>query len=444
MNLSRRTFAAVVTMLAAGVPIAVRALASQPAEAHQALAPGRSHAGPSHEGSVESPMEADSDRAARIEQILRAWDSIEDHRTGSPGDRQTAEWLAAQLRAAGVAARLDGFPFRRRIVREAWLEVDGTRIDGLPCFDGGATGTPIEAALTPLSSGSGIGVGVFSASALDAETRALGAARSGNAHDALIAISSGQDGHPGLAVINAEDYARPLAMPVLQVASGHREWLEAAVASGRRGRVQITFDEEATEAFNIQVEIPGRDSALAPIVVMTPRSSWWVSTSERGGGIVVWLEAARMFAAAAPLRTVYFTANTGHELGHIGLDRWLARDGHLLGAASAWIHLGANFAARDGQIRFQASSEDLLARGQAALAAEGIAPDQVTPVGTRPLGEARNVFDGNGRYVSLLGTNPWFHHPDDRWPGAIDLPKTVALTRAMLSLIERLANAPHV
>ncbi|MDE0350637.1 MAG: hypothetical protein OXM56_13135 [Gammaproteobacteria bacterium] len=54
------------------------------------------------------------------------------------------------------------------------------------------------------------------------------------------------------------------------------------------------------------------------------------------------------------------------------------------------------------------------------------------------LDEARDIHDPGGRYVSYLGTNPWFHHPDDRWP-TTEVAKTARLATAMLSIADRLA-----
>jgi len=53
---------------------------------------------------------------------------------------------------------------------------------------------------------------------------------------------------------------------------------------------------------------------------MTPHSSWWRSTAERGGGLVCWLESLCALIAAPRACNVIFTANSGHELGHLGLD----------------------------------------------------------------------------------------------------------------------------
>src|SRR3954468_12482804 len=107
----------------------------------------------------------------------------------------------------------------------------------------------------------------------------------------------------------------------------------------------------------------GRDRAAAPVVVMTPRSSWWQSTAERGGGIVCWLETLRALLAARPSRPVVFTANTGHELGHLGLDDFIARrpgwDRSAVGGGALWVHYGANIGARGGALSLVSPDAEL-------------------------------------------------------------------------------------
>src|SRR3954454_16762191 len=100
-------------------------------------------------------------------------------------------------------------------------------------------------------------------------------------------------------------------------------------------------------ARNVVVTIAGRGpSAETPCVVMTPRSSWWQSTAERGGGLVCWLESLRALIAAPPSCDVVFTANSGHELGHLGLDDFMARrpgwERPINEGGATWIHFGAN------------------------------------------------------------------------------------------------------
>lgn len=380
----------------------------------------------------------------RLERDIRAWDAIEDHRTGTRGDAATAEWLAGEVRAQGAEPEIDWFAFQRRVPGECSVSAEGRRVEGLPLFDGGfTTGLPegYRGRLRALDATTGIGVVEFGPGPWHRGTQMLERARLANALQAIVAVAAGDAVAPGLAVLNAEHYDNPFGPVVLQVATQARDWL--GDLNARRVPVTVVAEAplESTRAANVQVRIAGRDESLAPLVIMTPRSAWWTCTAERGGGIAIWLECVRHFQANRPERTVLLTANTGHELGHIGLDRYLQGRPELVPGAHAWLHLGANFAASGGEVRFQASSEPLLKEGLAALAEEGIIDPAATPLGERPLGEARNIFDGGGRYVSLLGSNRLFHHPGDRWPGAVDMDKLSRLGRAMLAIASHLAHA---
>ena len=174
---------------------------------------------------------------------------------------------------------------------------------------------------------------------------------------------------------------------------------------------------------------------------MTPRSGWWQCASERGGGIAAWLEILRALAAGEPARETIFVASTGHELGHVGLLHFLETHVGLVNGAHAWIHLGANFAACvEGAPRLQTSEGELETLALDALAKHGEEPATRAAPGTRPAGEAENVFDGGGRYVSLLGANGRFHHTDDRWPDAVDLERTERLVAGLVDVAQRLSG----
>src|SRR4051812_7816558 len=131
----------------------------------------------------------------------------------------------------------------------------------------------------------------------------------------------------------------------------------------RRGPARLVSESRRTAAaarnVTVSLDIAGYGGALAPLVVMTPRSSWWQSTAERGGGIVCWLESLRALIASPPAlsllgRPVVFTANTGHELGHLGLDDFIARrrgwDRETAACGAFWVHYGANIGATDGML----------------------------------------------------------------------------------------------
>ena len=121
--------------------------------------------------------------------------------------------------------------------------------------------------------------------------------------------------------------------------------------------------DEESEALNVQTKVIGRNTSLTPIVVMTPKSGWWTCTSERGGGITIWLNAIRHLSKNTPNRSVIFTANTGHELSHLGLDHFIKENLSLVEQAYCWVHLGANFAANRGRILWQASRQNYIEQG---------------------------------------------------------------------------------
>ena len=369
---------------------------------------------------------------------IAAWDALGVHRTGTDVDGRTAEWLHGEALRLGAQARLESFPFRRRTPVAATLVLpDGTRLEGVPLFDGGATPDgPLRARL-----GAGAGeIPVLRVPPYDSlpGARALDDARHDGRHPAIVAVTDDRTVLPGLALLNAEAFHAPFGPPVLQLGSEHLEPLEAL--AGEEVELEVRFDVERVTASNVRAEVRGRNPDLAPVVVITPRSSWWHSTSERGGGIALWLDLLRMLGETPPLRTVIFSANTGHELGHVGMQRFLDENEALVAEAHAWIHLGANFgAALNPSVRLQASDEALMTLADAALARHRAAPAVRTELGTPPFGEARDIHAGGGRYLSILGANGAFHHPADRWPDSVDLARTAAIARAFREILAALA-----
>ncbi|MEE4382243.1 MAG: hypothetical protein V2J02_09640, partial [Pseudomonadales bacterium] len=353
---------------------------------------------------------------------------------------RTGAWLVEEARILGFEAHLEPVPLRRRTPVAASVQVGDRRFEGVPAFDGGESGA--DGVTARLGDGDGE-IPVLRVPPWDGlpGARALDATRRSGRHPAILAVTDDRHVLPGLALGNAETFHAPFGPPVLQLPSDALDAL--TTAPGHTARVDVRFRAERVEAANVGVAVPGRDPGAAPVVLITPRSSWWHSTAERGGGIALWLDALRFLAARPPRRPVRLTANTGHELGHLGMQHFLDREEALVAGAHCWIHLGANFAAALApRLRLQASDPALATQAEQALAAEGVAVDDRTPVGEEPYGEARDLHAGGGRYLSLLGSQGAFHHPADRWPDAVDLPRTVAIARAHRRLLAALVEAP--
>ena len=148
----------------------------------------------------------------------------------------------------------------------------------------------------------------------------------------------------------------------------------------------------------------------------------------------------RALAAAGAARPATFVASSGHELGHLGLESFLNRRRVLLKGAAAWVHLGANIGAAGGRARLQASDDAIERPARAAMTQAGTGELQRVARGTVPAGEARNIHIGGGRYLSLLGSSPFFHSQADRWPAAVDAAAVARYATAIADLVVSLAS----
>lgn len=376
----------------------------------------------------------------RIERVFSDYDAQGIHRTGTETDTRSARWLAEMVEAAGQEPILTGFPFSRIDPISSYMTVGEDRIEGFPYFDASFTDAEgIEGRLGDLSSDVPIGVG----NPWGDEARTFTAAREESRFRAMVAIAdgSGRNIAPGLILMNADRFKSPFGPPVLQVSSTDGDRLRRAAANGESARICASAKRTDVEAFNVEARVKGKQPDLAPVVVMTPRSGWYHCTSERVGGIACWLEMVHSLTETKPERDVWFVASTGHELGHVGLDHFLEQHPSIVKDAHMWIHLGANFSAsRSPAILLQTSHADLESLALQAMAKQGAEPANIMPPDRRPLGEARNVYDGNGRYISLLGSNGLFHHIDDHWPDAVDMDITVRLIDAFVDILRQIVR----
>jgi hypothetical protein len=247
-----------------------------------------------------------------------------------------------------------------------------------------------------------------------------------------------------MGLLNAERFPNPYGAAAIHVSSEESETVLAGAARAAPARVVAENHYVPAAAHNVVVGVAGARGASPPMVVMTPRSSWWQSTAERGGGLVCWLESLRALIAAPPGCDVVFTANSGHELGHLGLDDFMARrpgwERPISEGGATWIHFGANIGAAGGELSVQSASDDLRQLAETELARAGRAPDVVAPKTLVSSGETRDIHRAGGRYVTLVGSNPWFHLPQDRWPHAVDADAVTRIAAAAAALVVELTR----
>jgi hypothetical protein len=364
--------------------------------------------------------------------FFAAYDAFGERRAGGAGDAASAAWLRDLAAQAGAEARLVPVAVPRFLPGPAFLDADGARIEGLPLFDGGTTDAQgVAGVLGPLGSEAPVGFAEMPPRVASLPGNSFAVARRASRHAAIVvALRTRPD---SLAPLNAHDIAAPFGPPVLQVAGREAERLRALAARGATVRLVAEGRREEGRSANIRAELPG---AAPPLVLITPRTSWWTSTAERAGGILAWLAALRALAGAERARGVVALANCGHELGHVGAHHAFAAEPHLASDSALVLHLGANLGCAEApQLAVRSNVPGLAERMADALvaAAHPRAPLEVA-TGGKANGEAHEIESRGGRYLSLIGDNPWFHAPEDRWPLSVDLPRAEAIARAVAAM----------
>ncbi|HKB12357.1 MAG TPA: hypothetical protein VKD69_16960 [Vicinamibacterales bacterium] len=359
----------------------------------------------------------------RIPRLIHEFEQQGDHRTGTAVDHASARWLQAQVEASGLRPALEPFSLSRVDLLSISVVAADRRIEGVPLFDGGFTDSSgISGRLGPLSEGTDIGLA--STVPNQAAAGALGDARRANRHKAIVCVTNGRQ--PGLCPSNAEHFLKPFGPPVVQVSDLNGQTLSELARQGATVRVIARVTRTPATAVNVTATIAGLNSSLPPLVIMTPRSGWYSCASERGGGIVCWLELMRTLETPRPVRDIVFVASSGHELGYLGMNAFVDARPGIVKNSAGWIHLGANIgAAVEPGNNIQSSDDQSEAILMKAMTDADLRVGRRLPRGTVPGGEAEVVHRGGGRYVSAIGQNALFHNPSDRGPTAVD-PKAIA------------------
>jgi hypothetical protein len=371
----------------------------------------------------------------RVATLIAEFEAQGFHRTATNVDRLSGEWLAEQVRRAGLNPVLEPFSLSRVDLVTSTVVVNNRRIDGIPLFDGAFTEqNGVRGKLGLPDSNADI---MLSETAVNqAGAGALGTLRREGRHKAIVAITRGR--RPGLCPSNADSFTAPFGPPVLQVSSEESAFLTEQARRGADAHVTAHVTRNKATAVNVTATRQGSDLSLPPLVVMTPRSGWYWCASERGGGIACWLEVMRALKSSPPKRTLMFVASSGHELGHLGINAFIDKRPGIVKQAVAGMHFGANIGAgTDPTNTLQASDDELDAMLTKVLTANGLTVDRRARRGAVPGGEAEAVHRGGGRYVSIIGGNELFHNLEDRGPKAVN-PVSIAKFAAAFSEIAAL------
>lgn len=272
-----------------------------------------------------------------------------DHRTATAPDLATSEWLADELRKAGLKARLSPWTHQQFHLRAAGLKVDGRDYDSFPLWWPAPTGpTGLAAPLMEAEQDGSLKGRV----ALVTARRVPGASlRAGGDVNAAIgqvirrgaagAVLVTRDPSGELVALNAMAGLSRWDIPVLCVGQRDETALRSAARAGAVASLLVDGDYDyAARAYEV---IGTLQRGTRTVVVSTPTSGWFTCAGERGPGVALWLALAR--AAVADRRHSYvFVGSSGHEMEAIGLRHFLGAGAPAPAEVVTWLHLGAGIA----------------------------------------------------------------------------------------------------
>lgn len=379
---------------------------------------------------------ADPLSGAALYADVQRYESFGSHRYGSPGAERALDWIAEELDRAGLTVSSQRFSLDRQYdVDAATLTIDGERRTVLPQWWIPQSQASFLLTAPIASSTSGPATGAFVRANLpfdrgaylnDQHRAALEMTFARGPAAVLLTIE-----HPSgeIFTYNVDQKAKPWPVPVILVAPRDRSLLDLAQQSGR--------PINATVQGAWRHDVPGRNVVARLergqnrggrrwLVISTPVTSWFTSTCERGPGIAGFLAMARVAATRWPDADLVLVASAGHEIGHGGMEQFLASGAPPADATLAWAHFGASLACyewrREGAAwvtdRQVDTRQRLVLSSQAMDATVARRFKHVTAAslsGARAgVGELRDVAAaGYPRFFGMAGSHAFFHTPAD-------------------------------
>jgi len=345
------------------------------------------------------------------------------HRFGSPGDRATADWIAAELKTAGFEVRSQPVVLGRQyVVEQASAEVAGTSVEATPFW-----WPPVDRAsfhlATPLAQDGDVAGKIllldlpFDRGAYLGPAHRAAIAEAVAKRPAAILLTIGNPANDRFAY-NVTQEDAPWPVPVIVVGAKARGTFERALASG----APVTLDvkghyQRDVASRNVIAEI----GAGPTIVVSTPMTGWYTCVCERGPGIANFLALARTLAAEKWPAHFVFIATAGHEIGHGGMELFLKNGAPAPKETLAWIHFGSSnacYAFAEGARTDRPEEERylVLSKSAVALTDEAFAKVDAKRLVTekQAVGELRDVLAaGYANFLGMAGRHRTFHTPSD-------------------------------
>jgi hypothetical protein len=379
-------------------------------------------------------LAADPLNGAALYDDVKRYDSFGAHRYGSPGAMRALDWIAGELRTAGLTVSAQNFTMERQYDFESGsLRVSGRTLEVVPHWwiPEQAASFRLNATIAATGDAGGRFVRVTlpfdrAAYLTAAHRAALDEAFARKPAAVLLTID-----HPSgeIYTYNVDQDGKPWPVPVILVAPRDKPLLDAAERAGEAIEVEIKGRYRHDVAGHNVVGRIDRGRGRA-IVVSTPVTSWFTSTCERGPGIAGFLAMARLTKTEFGSADLVFVATAGHEIGHGGMSHFLRTLAPSPAGTLAWAHFGASLACYewrreadrwvagpqlDARLRVIARSQSMdegVRRHFAAITGTALVGDKAA------VGELRDVHAaGYPNFFGMAGLHGLFHTPADSAAG---------------------------
>ncbi len=269
------------------------------------------------------------------------------HRTGTPGDSATAEWLSQRLKYYGFEVKELEFPLRQFFPGRSWLSSGKDSLEGFPLWwvneniDRHVRGKLVEVLPTTKYSGAELALISFplKGSGSGDKWRNYLDSLSELGIKGIVIITSNLSGEAQ--PYNSSLKPDPWKVPVLLVAPKDSLTIRKFLSSEENVNLAINGTFRDVKGKNVYGTI---GSGEEQIVVSTPISGWFTCGGERGTGLAIWLGLAKWASTHSTKYSFVFTGNSGHEQAFRGAHEFLERNAPPPSKTHLWFHLGAGAA----------------------------------------------------------------------------------------------------
>lgn len=342
-------------------------------------------------------------------------------RTGTETQQSSAQWILDELISMGISSEIQEINFRQFDLTKCSLLVDGTEIASFPYWF--PQSTPEEGVSGPL---------VMYSESTDLKDKIVVydlpglASVSDISEIANYAVGAGAKAlivavlhSAGVNAQNAvEEYVeKELPLPAVIFSKENLENITTLAEQSAEATVVITgnINENGTTG-NVVAKIDNQSNKW--IIITTPISGWFTCHAERGAGVGMFLELARVLPTHIKDANLLFLGTTGHELNFLGAH---AYESQLPSAEDTllWVHLGSAIAAKEpivANYKFIGCSEDLHDSIQEAF---GTMEDLFFQEDEEKLmqSELGKVIQDGYTTFGLFGANKAFHTVEDTASG---------------------------